>query len=129
MNDQRVLFQQSHLRNFIPKSGNEDEPGACGRGLFLFTAMVVGNARDGVNFDFDAAPERGLNGGARRAHAGEMIAVGAREGIEIVDVGDVAGAFHNVVEGAAGGGEYLPDIFESGARFFFDGAAFDFHCR
>ena len=57
--------------------------------------------------------------------AGKILGVNRIEAVERPNVGEMAGALHDVVKAAAGGGQNRSDMGEGEARFFFNAAVPD----
>jgi len=72
----------------------------------------------GVNLDLDAFKQRGLHRGARgRNRRGEGILIGRIEAGEVVQVGEVSGAFDHIGERASGLIKDKPDMLQREFRF------------
>src|SRR5712692_1764566 len=82
---------------------------------------LLGNPRDRVDLDIDARAGRsGLDGGARRLNAREVLFEGAVERREVLHVAQVHAHAHDVDETGAAGLEHGPDIVERHARLLGD---------
>jgi len=76
------------------------------------------NFGDGVNLDLDAAEQQGLHRGARgRDGRGEGLLIGRIETGEVLQVGEVAGAFDHVGERTSGLIKDKPDVLQREFRF------------
>ncbi len=85
-------------------------------------------SRYDIDLHFYLIPQFGLNRRSRGKNGNifEKVFVNGVEAVEVFDVGQMHGAFHNVIQSAASGAQNLFDVRERQLRFFLDGAADDF---
>src|SRR6266404_7894416 len=78
---------------------------------------------DGVDLNFDAVSQSGLNGGARGTDSGKKLRIYSIEAAEILNVSEMACALHYVSEAVASALQDLSDVVECQSGLFFNRSA------